>query len=248
MVATIQSRQSPMIFRCFRCEHPGYCQISESVLVRCARCNLVQPMDLATPYLANSSDSARPRRLPRRWRAIPGRRTVKKMILLGCVIGATGVAGLTMELLRARPQVVLRPPTVTASPRPGASADPVELASEDKRLRRSLRERRELGGRAERSRPAESASTLRALRPAELQPVLPPTGPDLPPSASTTRETAPSATTPPSTIRNAVAEPRWMSTPPGSMSPPPAPRLDQTTPASDGWWAEPDSNPWRQGS
>jgi hypothetical protein len=222
-----------MIFQCFRCEHPGYCQLPESVLVRCARCNLVQPMDLATPYLANTPDAARSHPLPRRWRAIPGRRIVRKAILLGCVIGAGSIAALTMEVLRAHPRFELRLPGVTASPRSPTSADPADLMNEDKRLGRRLRERRDLAGRAEHSRRAESHLTLRA--PAEPKSVLPSTGPGRPPLALTAREA------PHSTTRTSAVEPR-------SISTPPALRLDQRKAAGDGWWAEPDLNPWRPGS
>jgi hypothetical protein len=187
-------------------------------------------MDLATPFLADTPDAARPHPLPRRWHAIPGRRIVKKAILLGFVVGATGVAGLTTEMLRSRPPLVLRPPVVTASPPSPTSADRMDPTSEDNRLVRRLRERANPEDRGAQSPPADSQLVLRAPSPVGPKSVLPPTRADLPPLTLTPTET-------PEFARRVLAvEPR--STPTPAMR-----RLDPTAAAGDGWWAEPDSTP-----
>jgi hypothetical protein len=227
-------RTTSMSFRCFRCEHPGYCQVPESSLIRCARCNLIQAMDLATSFLVKTPDAARLRPLPRRWRPIPGRRLFKNAILLSCVVGASGVAGLTTEVLRARPPAVLRPAEVTASPPSPTSGDRTDLGSEHNRLRRRLGEPRNLVDRAEQPRPAEFRSVPRAPRPERPEFAHSPTGADLSPRAVT-------AGAPPQ------APPRSVAVESRSIPIPARLGLDPTARAGDGWWAEPDSTPGIRG-
>jgi hypothetical protein len=175
-----------MTFRCVRCEYPGYHEVPDSSLVRCARCTLVQPRDIAVPAeeVNAPEPTDHPHRIPRRWRAIPRRRTVEKAVLLGGVVVAGGLAGFTTELVMARPRPGLSAQEVTASPKMpamvSADSDAIDFAAEDRRIARRLREAPELAGRAAEPRLAEGQSGSRISTPAEPESV--PRG--LPASAS----------------------------------------------------------------
>jgi hypothetical protein len=227
----------PMTFRCFRCEYPEYHEVPASHLVRCARCNLVQPTNVTLPFTAGD----RPERtvadpIPRRWRAMRGRRAVETVVLLGSVAVAGGLAGFTTELVLARPRAGLIPQEPAASPAalaaPTAVPDSNDLEAEYMRIARRLRTGREPAASVGEPQPQATGSVP---KPADGQSAPIPRAPESPSSAQPRRPAERAETT-----ASPTPVPRPAGLPPGRPDLPQLPwtaqeasTLEREAPAAD---------------